>query len=118
MSAGSRVTQPLLISQLAITAVNTALDAKDGDDEQAQTDKPAQDVPPIAELTPHSVRLYLQGIAADSCSEIDALIGDLCALRKKLMVDGNRIEQGLAEFATLNQSVNRLRELIVDSKSR
>lgn len=117
MSAGSRVTPPLSISQLAITALDTALNAKDSDNEQTQADKRVQDAPPEAELTAHNVRLYLQGIAASSCTEIDALIGDLCALRKKLVVDGNRIEQGLAEFATLNRSVNRLTELIVVSDS-
>lgn len=117
MSADSRVTPPLSISQLAITALDTALNAKVGDNEQSQADKRVQDALPEAELTAQSVSLYLQGIAASSCSEIDALIGDLCALRKKLVVDGNRIEQGIAEFTTLNQSVNRLTEMIVDSDS-
>lgn len=110
--------QPPSPSQLAMTAVDTALNVKDGDGEQAKTGEPAKDVPPEAELTAHSVRLYLQGITASSCSEIDALIGDLCALRKRVVVDENRIEQGIVEFATLSRSINRLTELILDSNSR
>lgn len=100
-----------------VAAVNAALKATETDNqgEQTQADKPAQDIPPGVELTAKSVSAYLHGISAHSCSEIDALINDLCGLREKLVTDGDRIERDVVEFATLNQSIIKLTEVIVDS---
>src|SRR5579863_444087 len=104
-------------SALAIAAVNAALkapDAKDGGDNQTQANKPAQDVMQNVELTANGVTKYLQGIAAGSCVEIDALIKDLSSLREKLVVEGDRLEQDIVHFANLNHSVIRLTEVVAD----
>jgi hypothetical protein len=100
-----------------VAAVNTALKAAETDNQGAQTqaDKPAQVLPPAGDLTAKSVSAYLHGISAHSCNEIDALISDLCGLREKLVTDSDRIERDVVEFATLNQSIIKLTEVIVDS---
>lgn len=102
---------------LELSAVSAALKAntKGGFGEQIQVDQPVIDLTPKAEVTANSVSLYLQGISASSCGEIDALISDLSALREKLAADGGRIERDIVEFAALNQSVIRLTEVVVDS---
>jgi hypothetical protein len=76
-----------------------------------------QDASPTAkgDLTPGSLSRFLHGISTSSCGEIDTLIGDLRVLREKLVGDGDRIERDLVEFATLNQSVIKLTEVVMDS---
>lgn len=100
-----------------VAAVNVALKVTETDHqgEQAQADKPAEDSPPAVEHTTKSVSAYLHGLSAHSCGEIDSLINDLCGLREKLVTDGDRIERDIVEFATLNQSIIKLTEVIVDS---
>ena len=78
-------------------------------------EKSAQDTVLGGQMTAGGVSKYLHGIAASSCGEIDALIGDLCNLREKLLVDGDRIEQDLVEFTTLNHSVIKLTQVVMDS---
>lgn len=92
---------------LAMAAVNDALKANGagGGGEQTQSDQAAEVLPPEAELTADSLAMYLQGIAASSCDEIDALISDLSILREKLIAESGRIEQNIVDFATLGQSV-------------
>ncbi|MGH3425995.1 MAG: hypothetical protein ACRDQZ_00210 [Mycobacteriales bacterium] len=104
-------------SALGIAAINAALkkpSEKDSSD-QSQTAKSFQQVQTNTEVTTHSVAAYLQGLATGSCGEIDALISDLSSLREKLVTEGGRLEQDIVEFATLNQSVVRLTEVIADS---
>ena len=83
--------------------------------EGAQPDRSVGSPTPKIELTSGGVSRYLQGISTSSCSEIDTLIGDLRVLREKLVGDGDRIERDLVEFATLNQSVIKLTEVVMDS---
>lgn len=102
---------------LELSAVSAALkaNATGAFGELIQVDQPVKDLAPKGEVTANSVSVYLQGISASSCGEIDALISDLSGLREKLLADGNRIEQDIVEFAELNQSVIRLTEVVVDS---
>ena len=102
---------------LGVAAVSTALKTKleDNGGDQVQTDNRAKDASPAGELTTDSVTKYLQRTSAISCAEIDALISELHRLREKLVADSGRIEQGVVEFATLNQSVIRLTEVVSDS---
>jgi hypothetical protein len=86
----------------------------DGGGNQPQGGKPAQDVAPAGELTAESVSDYLRRTSAVSCDELDALIGALHRLRETLTCDSDRIEQGIADFATLNQSVIKLTHVVSD----
>jgi hypothetical protein len=94
-------------------ALKTSANDKGGN--QAQPDRPAQDVAPRVELTANSAGKYIEGISANSCGEIDALISDLRRLREKLVTDGGRLQQSIAEFGVLNQSVIKLTEVVSDS---
>lgn len=101
---------------LKISTASGALIAntKDNRGAQGQAEKPVREISSGVELTAGTVSKYLQNISADSCDEIDALIGDLRGLREKLVADGGRIERELVNFATLNQSVIKLTEVVVD----
>lgn len=120
MSASKLRASTAVDKALGITAVGAALktalkdNMKNNDGDQIQAGRTAQDVPSKAELTDESVGMYLQGISASSCSEIDALITDLCRLRDKLVSDGDRIEKRIVEFARLNQSVVKLVAVVSD----
>lgn len=102
---------------LGMTAVNNALkaDLKDNAADRVQVENPTLDLSAKNELTTDTVSMYLKQVSASSCREIDSLIGDLRGLREKLVGDGSRLEQDVAEFATLNQSVVRLTEVVADS---
>jgi hypothetical protein len=47
--------------------------------------------------------------------EIENLVGDLQALRKKLHTDGNRIQRDIREHAELTQQVMQLTNIISES---
>jgi hypothetical protein len=64
------------------------------------------------------VTTFVRGATAHSAREIESLINDLEALREKLVADSSRLEQDVAEFAALNQSVISLTQIISDSVSR
>ena len=49
-----------------------------------------------------------------STREIDSLMSELKALRQKVVIDGDRVERQLAEYAELNQSVTQLTKIISD----
>jgi len=100
----------------AIAAVDAAImeNVQGAGGAQTQSDKPVQDAPFSEELTADDVSLYLQPILARSCNSIDNLIGDLRHLRERLIIDGACIEQGIAEFANLNQSVMKLTAIVVE----
>ena len=101
---------------LGITAVNEALktDVTINIADRVQVENPTLDLPKCT-LTADAVNMYLKQVSASSCSEIDSLIGDLRGLREKLVADRSRIEQNVAEFATLNQSVIQLTDVVADS---
>lgn len=103
-----------VIKPLGMTAVIAALETKikDGNADQAPVDKAVSDVAPAVELTADTARKYLQAISTSSFDEIDTLISGLRGLRDKLQADGGRIEQGIADFADLNQSVVKLTEVV------
>ena len=54
-------------------------------------------------------------VSGNSTREIDNLIGELQALRKKLQVDSDRIQRDIAEYASLSQSVMQLTKIVSDS---
>jgi len=73
---------------------------------------------PNRDIMADRVTTFVRGATAHSAREIDALINDLEGLREKLMADSSRIEQDVAEFGALNQSVINLTKIISDSVSR
>jgi hypothetical protein len=81
---------------------------------RAQNGTAAHDVPSADELTAENLSKYLQRTSAISCEELDALIRALHRLREKLVGDCGRIEQGIIEFTTLNQSVLKLTRVVSD----
>jgi hypothetical protein len=80
---------------------------------ETQPDKGTQSLP-LLDLTPDTASMYLQGISADSCEGIDALIGGLQGLRDRLVSDSDRIKQNIVELAGLNQSVIELTRIVSD----
>lgn len=82
------------------------------DVEHIQEQKQTRDAEPGAAITSDSVRMYLRGISEHSGSELDSLISELTGLREKLMSDGTLIEQQIAEYTALNQSVLKLAEVV------
>ena len=57
----------------------------------------------------------LRQVSKSSMGEIDNLISELQTLRRKLQIDGNRIERDIAKYAELNQQVMQLTTSISDS---
>jgi hypothetical protein len=54
-------------------------------------------------------------VSKTSTGEIDNLISELQALRRKLQTDGNRIQREVTEYAELSQRVMQLTTIISDS---
>jgi hypothetical protein len=67
------------------------------------------------EMNANNLGALLDRVSGTSAKEIDNLIGDLQALRKKLQVDSNRIQREIAEYASLSQSVMQLTKIVSDS---
>jgi ABC-type transporter Mla subunit MlaD len=67
------------------------------------------------ETTASNLGTLLERVSGTSTKEIDNLIGDLQALRKKLQADSNRIQRDIAEYASLSQSVMQLTKIVSDS---
>jgi len=57
----------------------------------------------------------LRRVSDVSTREVDNLIGDLQSLRRKLSLDGNRIQREIAEYAELSQQVMQLTNIISES---
>jgi hypothetical protein len=91
---------------------------KDGGSNKVQSDKPAPQLHPEAELSTDRVSVALHHVSANSSGEIDNLISDLRGLREKLETDCLRIEQGIGRSARLSQSVMRLMEIASNSIAR
>src|SRR6185312_14154243 len=98
---------------LGMTAVNEALkaDVMVNIADRVQVENPTLDVPVKDALSADAVNMYLKQVSASSCSEISNLRG----LREKLVADRSRIEQDVAKFATFNQSVIQLTDVVSDS---
>ena len=60
----------------------------------------------------------LRRVSGNSTTEIDNLIGELRALREKLLADGNRVERDIAEYAALSQSVIQMTKIITESMTQ
>jgi hypothetical protein len=67
------------------------------------------------ELSADNLVVLLRRVSEASTREIENLIGDLQALRKKLLTDGNRIQRDIAEYAELSQQVMQLTNIISES---
>jgi len=57
----------------------------------------------------------LRRVAEASTREVDSLIGELQSLRRKLNIDGNRIQREIAEYIELSQQVMQLTNIISES---
>jgi hypothetical protein len=97
---------------LAVAAVSAALRRKYDDDNQVKSDRPTKGALPAVELTADDLGTYLRPMLANSCNSIDALLLDLRQLRERLMVDAGAVEQGIAEFKSLNQAILKLTEIV------
>ena len=69
----------------------------------------------VAETSTDNLAGLLRRVAEASTREVDSLIGDLQALRRKLNTDGNRIQREIAEYAELSQQVMQLANIISES---
>jgi hypothetical protein len=67
------------------------------------------------DTTANNLSAMLDRVSGTSTKEIDNLIGDLHAIRKKLQADSNRIQRDIAEYAALSQSVMQLTKIVSDS---
>ena len=105
---------------LGVAAVDAALSepTKGSTSKQAVSEKSDRRPYPQATLTADRMGAALQGISIKSCDEIDALVADLNSLREKLVLDGERIAEGILEFATFSQSVRKLTEVVSDGIDR
>jgi hypothetical protein len=68
-----------------------------------------------AENSTENLAGLLRRVAEASTREVDSLIGDLQALRRKLNTDGNRIQREIAEYTELSQQVMQLTNIISES---
>jgi hypothetical protein len=74
-----------------------------------------QGEPSDAETSPDNLAELLRRVAEASTREVDSLIGDLQALRRKLNIDSNRIQREIAEYSELSQQVMQLTNIISES---
>jgi hypothetical protein len=70
------------------------------------------------EIPAENLSDLLRQVSKNSTGEIDSLIGELRRLRGKLQTDGDRIQRDIEEYATLNQQVMQLTEIISDSVAK
>jgi hypothetical protein len=68
-----------------------------------------------AETSTENLAALLRRVSEASTREVDGLIGDLQALRRKLNTDGNRIQREITEFTELSQQVMQLTNIISES---
>ena len=72
----------------------------------------ADQVDDDVKLATNNLETLMRRMSLTSTREIASLIGELKALREKVVTDGGRVERQLAEYAELNQSVIRLTKII------
>jgi hypothetical protein len=68
-----------------------------------------------AEISTENLAGLLRRVSDASTREVDGLISDLQALRRKLNTDGTRIQRDIAEFTELSQQVMQLTNIISES---
>ena len=68
-----------------------------------------------AETSTDNLAALLRRVSEASTREVDSLISDLQALRRKLHTDSNRIQREIAEFTELSQQVMQLTNIISES---
>ena len=68
-----------------------------------------------AETSTDNLAALLRRVAEASTRDLDGLIGDLQVLRRKLNIDGNRIQRDIAEYTELSQQVMQLTNIISES---
>jgi hypothetical protein len=68
-----------------------------------------------AEISVDKLTALLRRVSEGSTLEIENLIGELQALRKRLYNDSNRIQRDIAEHAALSQQVMQLTNIISES---
>ena len=68
-----------------------------------------------AEPSTDNLAALLRRVAEASTREVDSLIGELQSLRRKLNIDGSRIQREIAEYTELSQQVMQLTSIISES---
>lgn len=68
-----------------------------------------------AEISTENLAGLLRRVSEGSTREVDNLISDLQALRRKLNSDGNRIQREIAEYSELSEQVMQLTNIISES---
>jgi hypothetical protein len=67
------------------------------------------------EMTANNLGTLLRRVSGGSTRQIDNLIAELRNLREKLQTDGDRVQRDIVEYATLNQSVMQLTNIVAES---
>jgi hypothetical protein len=67
------------------------------------------------ETSTDNLAALLRRVSEASTREVDSLIGDLQALRRKLSNDSTRIQREITEFTELSQQVMQLTNIISES---
>jgi hypothetical protein len=68
-----------------------------------------------SELSTENLAALLRRVAEASTREVDNLIADLQALRRKLNSDGHRIQREISDYTELSQQVMQLTNIISES---
>jgi hypothetical protein len=68
-----------------------------------------------ADTSTDNLASLLRRVSEASTREVDSLIGDLQALRRKLSADSTRIQREITEFTELSQQVMQLTNIISES---
>ena len=77
--------------------------------------RPGEGTDADAEISTDNLAGLLRRVAEASTREVDGLIGELQSLRRKLNIDGNRIQREIAEYTELSQQVMQLTNIISES---
>src|SRR6516165_4363380 len=67
------------------------------------------------EVSAENLSGLLRRVSKASIGEIDSLISELQTLRRKLQIDGERIQSDIAKYTELSQQVMQLTTIITDS---
>ena len=68
-----------------------------------------------SEVSAENLSGLLRRVSKTSIGEIDSLISELQTLRRKLQIDGERIQSDIAKYTELSQQVMQLTAIITDS---
>lgn len=70
------------------------------------------------EISADNLAVLLRRVSEASTREVENLIGELQALRKKLHTDGNRIQRDVADYSELSQGVVQLTAIVSENVKR